>query len=280
MNFLFERQEGYCQQFSGAMALLLRMGGCRPASPTGFTSGTRSGVNGPWSVSDIDAHAWVEVWFPHYGWVRFDPTPAVAPARGGGSVHPIQKGYPTGEPGAAATPTRRRSRAPHPRRLPATAAQGGLNPLLIVAALAALALLAWLIRGLLRPAPSTEQLLDELERAMVRTGRPLGRGVTLAVLEHRFRDSPDAAGYIRSLRLRRYGGVRHTGRREPAVGRCAQQLRRGLGMSGRMRSLWALPPRLLFGPARRLHKIVPWTTSMTCSVAGPNCWKPGTITRL
>ncbi len=249
INFLFGDKKGYCQQFSGAMALLLRMGGLPTRVAAGFTSGTRSGVNGPWIVSDFDAHAWVEVWFPHYGWVRFDPTPTVAPARGGGAVHPIQKVLPNGAKGAAATPTRQAQPSSHSSTAAGHRAQGGLNPLLIIAALAALALLAWLIRGLLRPAPSTEQLLDELERAMVRTGRPLGRGVTLAVLEHRFRDSPDAAGYIRSLRLTRYGGVNT---RPTRAGRRAlrEQLRRDLGLTGRMRSLWALPPRLLFGPPR------------------------------
>ena len=66
------------------MALLLRMGGVPARVAAGFTTGTlRHARRTSYVVADIDAHAWVEAWFPHYGWVRFDPTPAVAPARGG-----------------------------------------------------------------------------------------------------------------------------------------------------------------------------------------------------
>ena len=82
-SFLFTDKQGYCQQFSGAMAMLLRMGGIPARVAAGFTSGTYDRRSGRWMVADIDAHAWVEAWFPSYGWVRFDPTPATAPARGG-----------------------------------------------------------------------------------------------------------------------------------------------------------------------------------------------------
>ena len=82
-SFLFTDKQGYCQQFSGAMALLLRMGGIPARVAAGFTPGTYDKKSGRWIVTDIDAHAWVEAWFPIYGWVRFDPTPTTAPARGG-----------------------------------------------------------------------------------------------------------------------------------------------------------------------------------------------------
>ena len=68
------------------MALLLRMGGVPARVSTGFTTGTYDQATKQWLVTDVDAHAWVEAWFPHYGWVTFDPTPASAPARGAGSV--------------------------------------------------------------------------------------------------------------------------------------------------------------------------------------------------
>ncbi len=73
------------------MALLLRMGGLPARVASGFTAGVYEPVSRQWVVSDIDAHAWVEVWFPQYGWVRFDPTPAVAPARGGQSSAGLAK---------------------------------------------------------------------------------------------------------------------------------------------------------------------------------------------
>jgi hypothetical protein len=76
---------------------------------------------------------------------------------------------------------------------------------------------------------------------MARTGRPLGAGVTLAELEHRFRGSPSAAGYVRALRLERY---RHGTVPLPPGGRRAlrAELALGLGLRGRIRALWALPP--------------------------------------
>jgi hypothetical protein len=67
--------------------------------------------------------------------------------------------------------------------------------------------------------------------------------VTLAMLEKRFADSPAAVAYVRSLRLARYGAAT-----EPPSGAQRRALRRqlafGLGASGRVRALWALPPRL------------------------------------
>jgi protein-glutamine gamma-glutamyltransferase len=94
-SFLFSTKQGYCQQFSGSMAMLLRMGGIPARVAAGFTSGTYEASSHRWVATDIDAHAWVEVWFPHYGWVRFDPTPTNAPARGGAVAPPILK--PTGD---------------------------------------------------------------------------------------------------------------------------------------------------------------------------------------
>ena len=80
-GFLFDAKSGYCQQFSGAMALLLRMGGVPARVSTGFTTGLLDRKAGEFVVRDVDAHSWVEVWYAGYGWVTMDPTPAAAPAR-------------------------------------------------------------------------------------------------------------------------------------------------------------------------------------------------------
>jgi hypothetical protein len=72
-HFVAEGRRGYCQHFAGAMALMLRMLGVPARVAAGFTSGKRE--DGGWTVTDHDAHAWVEVWFPGYGWLAFDPTP-------------------------------------------------------------------------------------------------------------------------------------------------------------------------------------------------------------
>ena len=80
-RFLFDAPRGYCQHFSGAMALLLRMGGVPARVAVGFTPGSRTPRRGEYVVRDLDAHSWVEAYFPRWGWVTFDPTPAAAPPR-------------------------------------------------------------------------------------------------------------------------------------------------------------------------------------------------------
>ena len=248
VSFLFSKKTGYCQQFSGTMALLLRMGGVPARVAAGFTSGTEDAGN-RWVVTDIDAHAWVEVWFPTYGWVRFDPTPLVAPARGGQTAVPFDKPFLSGSSATAVTPRRDSSSNPSPTHAAHGGSAGGPSPLLIIPALVLLAAIAGLVRALLASAPSPEDLLGELELALARTGRPIGNGVTLVALEHRFRESPGAAGYIRSLRLVRYGGASEG---PSAAQRRAlrEQLGQGLGITGRLRALWALPPHPAV-PARR-----------------------------
>ena len=72
-HFVSTAKAGYCQQFAGAMALMLRFLGIPARVAGGFTSGKRE--DGGWTVTDYNAHAWVEAWFPGYGWLSFDPTP-------------------------------------------------------------------------------------------------------------------------------------------------------------------------------------------------------------
>ncbi len=80
-GFLFDAKLGYCQQFSGAMALLLRMAGIPARVVTGFSTGATDMKTGEYIVRDFDAHSWVEAYYPGWGWLTFDPTPAASPAR-------------------------------------------------------------------------------------------------------------------------------------------------------------------------------------------------------
>lgn len=74
-TFLFDSKTGYCVHFASAMAVMLREEGVPARFVTGYAPGER--VNATTSVvRGTDAHAWVEVYFPNVGWVRFDPTPA------------------------------------------------------------------------------------------------------------------------------------------------------------------------------------------------------------
>jgi transglutaminase-like putative cysteine protease len=240
-SFLFEDRIGYCQQFAGAMALLLRMGGIPARVSAGFTSGTYDDATHSWVVSDVDAHAWVEAWFPHYGWVQFDPTPAIAPARGGRVPIPATKSLggtagqaqSLGGNAASATPA---GAGGHPRGAPKS------SPALVVALVVALAL-AIGIAGLLwrRGEPSVDRLVAELERALARARRPLEGGATLAALEDRLRSSPQAAAYVRAIRLSRFSPLPEHPTREQRRALRAY-LRSGLGVTGRLRALWALPP--------------------------------------
>ena len=83
VGFVVQTREGYCQYFAGAMALMLRYLGVPARVAVGFSSGTYDPKRGVWTVTDHEAHAWVEAWFPGYGWLPFDPTPAAGrPERG------------------------------------------------------------------------------------------------------------------------------------------------------------------------------------------------------
>ncbi len=64
---------GYCQYYASTMAILLRQAGVPTRLAQGFLPGERS-ANGTEVVRNVGAHAWVEVYFPYYGWVDFDPT--------------------------------------------------------------------------------------------------------------------------------------------------------------------------------------------------------------
>ncbi len=250
--FLERDRAGYCQHFSGAMALLLRMAGIPARVSTGFAPGSRDDDRGEFVVTDLDAHSWVEVWFHGIGWVTFDPTPSEAPATaqaaGGGGILPA--GFPGGPqpsgdvgadlgPGGPAAP------------LPPVEDEEGRSPwppLGLAALLVALAVggrWAWLTlrrrrREHQEAGPETD--VAELERALRRTGRPVAPGTTLLDLERRFAHDPGAREYIRALARARYapGAPRPTPGQRRAL---RDALGRGLGIGGRLRALWALPPR-------------------------------------
>jgi hypothetical protein len=71
--FMLHSHRGYCQMYSGSMALVLRLHGIPARVAYGFTEGSQT--QGGYKVTDRDAHAWVEAYFPKYGWIPFEPTP-------------------------------------------------------------------------------------------------------------------------------------------------------------------------------------------------------------
>ena len=75
VEFLTESKRGFCQQFSSAMAIMLRSIGIPARLAVGFTPGSATGTNDRFTVTTENAHSWVEVLFPRYGWIPFEPTP-------------------------------------------------------------------------------------------------------------------------------------------------------------------------------------------------------------
>ena len=74
-NFLFERKQGHCEYFASSMAVMLRTLHVPTRVVNGFISDEFNDVTGNYVVRARNAHAWVEAYFPDYGWVTFDPTP-------------------------------------------------------------------------------------------------------------------------------------------------------------------------------------------------------------
>jgi hypothetical protein len=238
-GFLLDARTGYCQQYSGAMALLLRMGGVPARVATGFTSGALDSKSDEYVVRDLDAHSWVEVWYPGIGWVTFDPTPASAPPRaqpeeatpaGLSSTQDLRAPLLPGDKAG--------TRAQIPASATAEPAPWWRIPLIVALVLLALVAAAWAWRRWRR---GKLDALTELQIALRRARVTGGPGMTLSALETRFRGSPAAAGYVRAIRDARYSGrtaaPTRTQRRALRT-----ELARGRGLGGRLRAWWALPP--------------------------------------
>jgi hypothetical protein len=264
-SFLFDEKAGYCQHFSAAMALLLRIGGVPARVATGFSPGGYSKRKQAWIVRDTDAHSWVEAWFDGYGWITLDPTPSDTPARSqiasiaAPATPQDSADNPAADPSAGGSSAADRRAAGSREELfnqlrggggtatedGAAAGSSGL-PLwpLIPVALVLSALGAVLVsrRRRERPDDPIERVILELETALRRSGRTTPAGMTLRQLEQRLGLSGEAAGYLRAVSAARYAP-----RAAPPTREQRRALRRelaaGQGLPGRLRTFWALPPR-------------------------------------
>lgn len=106
-DFVTKSKVGYCEQYASAMAVMARVVGLASRVAIGFTGGMvqGEGANSYRTIATEDAHAWVEIFFPNYGWMTFDPTPI---DDGRGVVPPYlretapgQEELPTGETNSA-----------------------------------------------------------------------------------------------------------------------------------------------------------------------------------
>jgi transglutaminase-like putative cysteine protease len=154
VDFEQRSKRGYCQQFAGTMTLMLRYLGIPARVAVGFTSGTWK--DGSWTVTDHDAHAWVEVWFADYGWLPFDPTPGrgtlsstyTNASDSAEALRALGSGRFLGSDAAGRTPTRRGAPVP-----PVTPAEKGfawrtIAPFAVLIALLALLTVAKVTRPL------------------------------------------------------------------------------------------------------------------------------------
>ena len=249
-RFLFETRRGYCQQFSGAMALLLRLGGVPARVAAGFTPGGFRKRRGEWVVRDTDAHSWVEVWFDDIGWVTIDPTPPATPARSqvaalepGELPETVAEAVPSTTPEPPARDPGGIVREPESEgaTVDTSARDGGSRPsslwLLLLLPLGGGAFAYRRLRGW-APQLSVQDEIADLERALRRAGRTVTAGETLAQLEKRL----GGGGYLRALRSARYGSAAPPTAADRAAFR--RELASGLGWTGTLRAWWALPPRV------------------------------------
>jgi hypothetical protein len=120
LSFLTAGRTGYCVQYASAMTVLTRLLGIPARFVTGYTAG-KLGSGGSYEVSTTDAHAWTEVYFPAFGWIRFEPTPGGA---GGTASRPdYMVSVPAGDagpgsPSASPRPTGPATWSPRPARQP------------------------------------------------------------------------------------------------------------------------------------------------------------------
>jgi transglutaminase-like putative cysteine protease len=80
-DFLFGSKAGFCEHYAGAFVVLMRAMGVPARVVTGYQGGELNPVDGYLTVRQSDAHAWAEIWVEGQGWLRVDPTAAVAPDR-------------------------------------------------------------------------------------------------------------------------------------------------------------------------------------------------------
>ncbi len=111
---LFDVREGYCTYYATAMIVMLRHLGIPARLAAGFSQGEFDSSLGQFVVREREAHTWVEVYFPGYGWIEFEPTAAQAPIHRDGdelaeeSEEPLRP-EPTTTPTPTALPTPRPS---------------------------------------------------------------------------------------------------------------------------------------------------------------------------
>ena len=205
-SFLFGTRQGFCEQISTATVVMLRSLGIPARETVGYVPGSYDPITDLYEVQAKDAHAWVQVWFPGYGWQNFDPTANVPLANP--------------SPGSVLARTAGRTLAHLP-----------WIPIGVVAVLAGTAV-EFRRRRLRRPATWAHQVAADLERGGARLGMARRADETLSAFGERLAatDPANADGLIAATVL----VERYTyGRMEPT----ADQIGAVLAFTRRFRTM-------------------------------------------
>ncbi|HEY6933477.1 MAG TPA: DUF3488 and transglutaminase-like domain-containing protein [Marmoricola sp.] len=161
--FITTDKVGYCEQFAAAMAVMGRTLGIPSRVAVGFLHGHPTGSGDGWVYTTDDLHAWPEMYFPGYGWVLFDPTPAVR--SGAAPAYTTQRLPQAADLPSLASPSASTRRTPKQEKLGGSGARvqgGGPNPWLPAGAASLLVLLL---------AASPRLARDARRRAWLRAGQ-------------------------------------------------------------------------------------------------------------
>ncbi len=109
-DFLFETRQGFCEHYASSFVFLMRAAGIPARVVTGYQGAEYNDLGNYYIVRQSAAHAWAEVWLRERGWVRIDPTTAIAPER-------VQSGLAAAMPDSAALPFFARTQSPWLRKL-------------------------------------------------------------------------------------------------------------------------------------------------------------------
>lgn len=96
-EFLFTSKQGFCEHYASTFVFLMRAAHIPARVVTGYQGGEFNDVGNYYILRQSDAHAWAEVWLAGQGWVRVDPTAAIAPER-------VQRGLSAALPNNATLP--------------------------------------------------------------------------------------------------------------------------------------------------------------------------------
>jgi len=125
VDWLLQTHRGYCTYYATAMTIMARLLGMPARVVNGFSQGHYDSTRKAWVVDGTDAHSWVQVYFPGFGWINFDPTPGFS-FNGAANPQPIPSPAPTQHrPTPTPTVTGGSTPGKHHTPTPASSGSGG-----------------------------------------------------------------------------------------------------------------------------------------------------------